>query len=139
MLVCNNGKSQLNIIINNSELHSYKPTQCKRDIHPQSKRQFEQKTSAFLQYQGIGYNKSPQEIKDKTKLETFRRHFEKHLDEEDLLLYRKFPGRVRSLVLKNKYWRLRQLDVSKKKISSNKKAPDPHRLYTLDLNLKPSE
>lgn len=58
-------KSHLNIIINNSELHSYKPTQCKRDTHPQSKRQFEQKASAFLQYQGIGYNKIPQEIKEK--------------------------------------------------------------------------
>lgn len=58
-------KSQLDIIINNSELHSYKPTQCKRDTHPQSKRQFEQKTSAFLQYQGIGYNNIPQEIKEK--------------------------------------------------------------------------
>lgn len=94
MLVCNNGKSHLNIIINNSELHSYKPTQCQRDTHPQSKRQFEQKTSAFLHYQGIGYNKIPQEIKEKAKLETFRRHFEKYLGDEYLLHHRNFSGRV---------------------------------------------
>lgn len=93
-------KSHLNIIINNSELHSYKPTPRKRDTHPQSKRQFEQKTSAFLQYQGIGYNHITQEIKEKAKLETFRRHFEKHLGEEDLRHYRKFPGRVGALFLK---------------------------------------
>lgn len=93
-------KSHLSIIINNSELHSCKPTQRKRDTHPQSKRQFEQKTSAFLQYQGICYNDIPQEIKEKAKLETFRRHFEKHLVEEDLLHYRKFPGRVGALFSK---------------------------------------
>lgn len=93
-------KSHLDIIINNSELHSYKPTRCKRDTHPQSKRQFEQRTSAFLQYQGIGYNNIPQEIKEKAKLESFRRHFEKHLGEEDLLHYRNFPGRVGALFSK---------------------------------------